>query len=165
MATKPAARGALLLCVCVVRARVGVSARAFVRKLRGFKVLVEYVKPKPSPPPTAKLDTRKCEQLRGGVSACGRGDHREGVEACTEQAARVSPTVSGKGYSFAVIYWKMLSELATSMDMVLEFLVLDFANVSSQQVEELIRAAEFAELSEVGKAQKKTLEAQPIQAV
>ena len=56
-------------------------------------------------------------------------------------------------------------ELATSMDMVLEFLVLDFANVSSQQVEELIRAAEFAELSEVGKAQKKTLEAQPNQAV
>ncbi|CAE7033649.1 KIDINS220 [Symbiodinium sp. CCMP2592] len=40
-------------------------------------------------------------------------------------------------------------ELATSTDMVLELLVLDFANVSSQQVEELIRAATFAELSEV----------------
>ncbi|CAE7033669.1 KIDINS220 [Symbiodinium sp. CCMP2592] len=40
-------------------------------------------------------------------------------------------------------------ELATSADMVLEFVVLDFANVSPRKVEKLIRAARSAKLSKV----------------
>ena len=48
-------------------------------------------------------------------------------------------------------------ELATSTDMVLEFVVLDFVSVSLQQVEKFIRAATFAKLSKVGCSHKNVL--------